>query len=438
MKTTRLAAAALLMGLPLRQALGWGQYGHQEVNACAADLMEDSVDSFQSFMRINKDALKRLAVTPDMDWKMLGSLKKLSPEELEAKRQANRHEHPLHFFEADAFIDPTAGPAAFKDLPSGENYQAAYELYQEKLKAHGDFVRQLDPGKPLEAQAHGTAPWRILQLYDLAVASLRGGDSAKAILYLGALGHYVGDMAQPFHTTLDYNGEHYHRPAAGIHSIFEEKILENAAFALLGGRNKARDGETLLWRLDATHSATLAATKAALGSQGLLSLRRKDVIAEIMALVESGYPEIEPLLASFARECARAQESSNGELYCAAGEKSGGRRSGPKVPAAVAEAFAAALLEGGPGAGRTVMQTAQRRMGQAAVLLARIWVSAYAEAGRPALSAKTVDFKELHVLDNYPVPDYLVPVGKKVTISSGLPRSLSAPRAWRSGDLPRR
>jgi hypothetical protein len=55
----------------------------------------------------------------------------------------------------------------------------------------------------------------------------------------------------------------------------------------------------------------------------------------------------------------------------------------------------------------TVLKAAEKRMADAAVLLARLWASAYRSGGSPHFGPTVVRFKDLRVLDSYPVPDYL-------------------------------
>jgi hypothetical protein len=76
----------------------------------------------------------------------------------------------------------------------------------------------------------------------------------------------------------------------------------------------------------------------------------------------------------------------------------------------VVAAFAAAPLSWRSGRTEhktTVFGGAQGRLGAAAALTARLWVSAFETAGSPHLGPGVVRFEDLRVLDRYPVPDYL-------------------------------
>src|SRR4051812_40532107 len=48
-------------------ALGWGSYGHQQINSAALKLVQES--PIARCLKSNSDLIIRLAVTPDVDWK---------------------------------------------------------------------------------------------------------------------------------------------------------------------------------------------------------------------------------------------------------------------------------------------------------------------------------------------------------------------------------
>lgn len=397
----RLVMAAMMAGAcQLPQAFGWGQYGHEQINQVAVELLQDQKHPMATCFNENLDTIKRLAITPDMDWKIMpGTSKKDLPQ---SKLLADKAEHPLHYFEADAF---TADASKMSSLPAGE-YRDVYPQYQKLLQANSENVKKMDK-KPLEATAHGTAPWRILQLYDLAVESLKANDQAKAILYLGALGHYVGDMSQPFHATLDYDGGGYPRPASGIHSTFEEKILEDAA-----GGKKSKNQSTQIWDTAATNNRVHSIAQAQLAN--IVPLPRERIVPEVIALVASGYPDVEILLKDFSNLCAKAQSGElslhsrgGGEAkpqYCVNVAKPGSHYAKTNVPAGLIKAFRNAAVE--ENSKTTGLELAEQRMAASSVLLARIWISAYAAAGNPEISGN-YEFDQLDVNGNYPMPTFL-------------------------------
>jgi hypothetical protein len=46
----------------------------------------------------------------------------------------------------------------------------------------------------------------------------------QALLYAGLMGHFVGDLAQPMHTSADYDG--WQREQGGLHAYFESEAVD--------------------------------------------------------------------------------------------------------------------------------------------------------------------------------------------------------------------
>jgi hypothetical protein len=156
MRAWACAAACLLACVP--SAFGWGGSGHEAASAAALGLLQGRRRALAQFLTPNSSLLRRLAGTPDSDWK-----------------DGFPDEQALHYFELDAFIAAEKDPDAVMLLPMGE-YLDVYAQYRSLLFSNADYVARLSPGKPLDPAAHGTAPWRVLQLYDAAVAAMRRRD----------------------------------------------------------------------------------------------------------------------------------------------------------------------------------------------------------------------------------------------------------------------
>jgi len=387
--------AALCLGLSASRAFGWGEYGHEQVNGAAVRLLLGRHRGLAQFLGPNSALLRRLSITPDADWK-----------------SSFAQEPPLHFFEVDAFIAAEKDPNTIGLLPTG-GYRDVYPQYRQLLASNAEYLQKMSPGKPLDPAAHGTAPWRVLQFYDLAVAAMRRHDPAQALFFLGVMGHYVADLAQPLHTTVDFDGERGGAPAAGVHFAFEEQILEKEALRRAGEAAPARDLRSGLWRTDATDQPVLAAAAEVLGHKRLAAIPRGSILPELFALVGGGYPLIQPLLQAFSRQCQAARRmASPGEAaaVCAPAFDSAGRSQPPQVPDLLVSAFATSALSvraGRSSYDTTVLKAAQMRLAEAAVLLARLWVSAYESGGRPSFGPTVARFEDMHVLEAYPVPDYL-------------------------------
>jgi hypothetical protein len=71
---------------------------------------------------------------------------------------------------------------------------------------------------------HGTLPWSIKRTYYNLIYAYRKMDKKKILKYTCDLGHYISDACVPLHTNSNYNGQHSHQ--LGIHSLWETQIPE--------------------------------------------------------------------------------------------------------------------------------------------------------------------------------------------------------------------
>jgi hypothetical protein len=153
----------------------------------------------------------------------------------------------------------------------GEEYATADGKYRKLLRENVAYILDYERNQS-EPSAYGTAPWRVLQFYDLSVSALKQNDATKALFYLGLLSHYLGDLAEPLNTTLNFDGRHYPMPA-------------NASSWHLRKRSLKR------YRSQAT---VYKETVYAMGPRGLEGLTRQRILPELLRLVDSGHPFIDP------------------------------------------------------------------------------------------------------------------------------------------------
>ena len=489
MKATNLVL--LLALLHAKQSWAWGSYGHQQINRAAVKFL--SRVPIGSCFSKNLVFLQRASITPDYEWKRVG--KKPPTLALNQRRAINdSFEHPLHYFEVDAFVPPPVTVLAINGLPSSE-FAVAFDPskghYPDLFVKNLARVREINPEKftesspnkrirnPLQptgrevAGANGSALWRVQQLFDLAVESLVNQSYEKAFFYMGTMGHYVGDLSQPFHGTLNFDGNYYkdaagkwrffnpaieNSPATGIHHTFEEAILAQAFLASTteqerktfsekyAGRcedlvrkaereivltesqikkriqscrsrySKRADPLTELWpKFDATEKEVLASMPLS----ALTPLASENLREEVLNLTASGYPYVEALLDTFAdvmREFPpkiRKIKQKPSEIEDS--DELPPRRS---IPVSAVRKFMNASLVGSK---KTVLQFAQLRMAESAMLLARIWQTVFDEAAKKGaapwecteLAYNTLS-DERHVgayldfaINNYPKPAYL-------------------------------
>jgi hypothetical protein len=161
-------------------ARAWGNGGHRMVNRLAASTLPASVPAFlRSDAAVNE--IDYLGPEPDR-WR--------SPAEPELNA-VQAQEHFIDLEPADAL-----GPLPHKRMD-----------FEAKVFASGQRPEKI-----------GLQPWEATEIWERLKAALREyraleaahqdtrGVEAAAIFYAGWLGHYVGDAAQPLHTTIDYNG----------------------------------------------------------------------------------------------------------------------------------------------------------------------------------------------------------------------------------------
>ena len=165
-------------------AFGWGAKGHQIVSYVGASLATDG----QAFWGANLDPMRQLSTVPDRLWKTPD----IKPQE--------GHQH---FFQIDSYFTP----AQYAQIPSFPR------SYSEAVTKYGES----------EILRNGTAPWRIRQLYKLALQEFKSGDMKSALEHAGAMSHYIGDLSQPLHVTENFNGQF--TGDSGIHSYFETTII---------------------------------------------------------------------------------------------------------------------------------------------------------------------------------------------------------------------
>ena len=113
----------------------------------------------------------------------------------------NNAQAPDHFIDLErvAWLDP---------LPPGR-YEFYRKLYEKRAAAHSDdYLPErvgLQPYITMEVYGRLKAAFR--EYRELLAAHKPTAPVEQAIiLYAGWLGHYVGDAAQPLHTTIYYNG----------------------------------------------------------------------------------------------------------------------------------------------------------------------------------------------------------------------------------------
>ncbi|MGH7896770.1 MAG: zinc dependent phospholipase C family protein [Candidatus Binatia bacterium] len=73
-------------------------------------------------------------------------------------------------------------------------------------------------------QERGTVPWTIEEHHQRMIRELRDGDWRQTVRAAGLAAHYVADATMPLHTTADYDGQKTGSP--GIHRAIEHDLVD--------------------------------------------------------------------------------------------------------------------------------------------------------------------------------------------------------------------
>jgi len=181
------AVLALIALIPIL-GVSWGNEGHQAINRAAAQKLPSDMPAF---LKASAEHLAYLGPEPDR-WR-----EKLEP-------QLKYSQEPDHFMDMELTDWMGKLPAdrylfirAIYDHRAADPKFAAPDMFPEKI----GFL----PYQTLEVYGRLKVAFRE---YRKAQKEGRSTSDAEAdvIYYAGWLGHYVGDGANPLHTTVQYNG----------------------------------------------------------------------------------------------------------------------------------------------------------------------------------------------------------------------------------------
>jgi hypothetical protein len=207
----------LLCALVAQQAFGWGNDGHQAINKAAARQVPRSMPAF---LRAAGPRLGYLGPEPDR-WR--------NKEEFSLKNA----QEPDHFIDLERV-------EWMKELPQGR-YAYYRALYEKRAAMGGVQVDGLAPDDLLPERV-GLQPYITMEIYDRLKVAFREYRRKKAahekttaveqniVFYMGWMGHYVGDGANPLHTTINFNGwvgdnPNHYTTEHKIHSQMESQFV---------------------------------------------------------------------------------------------------------------------------------------------------------------------------------------------------------------------
>jgi len=221
----------------------WGQVGHYSIaTAAIAAVREPSLRATLDANRerisfapdqLNADQIRaklargdfvELADVPDLVWKKVAA-------RVPGGRDVVTNtgpEHPNHYADIDR---PGADGRTLRELCLADKAQVSVGAWQAFYDAIGET----------NARSRGLLPFRVWQFFEAIVGWLTSGDIARAVCGMGVVSHYIGDACQPLHGSMLSDGYRDRAeaggktwPGRGVHSTFEDKMVDRFSQELLG------------------------------------------------------------------------------------------------------------------------------------------------------------------------------------------------------------
>jgi len=169
-----IAVSFLALGLS-----SWGFLVHRTINQLAVYSLPEPL---QSYFHQDQNYLVANAPRPDI------------------RRNTDKSEATKHFIDLEAY-----GPNAANNMPL--NWADAVKKYSE------DTLLK-----------YGWAPYLIINELDKLTSAFRSKNKDSILFYAADIGHYIGDVHVPLHTTINYDGQLTNQK--GLHSMWESFIPE--------------------------------------------------------------------------------------------------------------------------------------------------------------------------------------------------------------------
>jgi hypothetical protein len=157
----------------------WGFFGHEKINYYAVFLLPPELIELY---KKNSDYLVEHSVDPDK------------------RRYAITEEAPRHYIDLDYY-----GKYPFDTLP--RNWNDALNSFSNDT-----------------LQKHGIVPYWVEEMQRRLVKAFKDKKLREVLRISAEIGHYIGDMHVPLHTTSNYNGQKTNQN--GIHGFWESRVPE--------------------------------------------------------------------------------------------------------------------------------------------------------------------------------------------------------------------
>lgn len=214
MKLSILLIASLSF-VNFQKSFAWGGRGHDSICQAAVYLVQNK--ELKNFLTMRPHTMGHLCNVPDIYWKTLGS-------------EVGQLGNATHFIDVEVIGLPldkipldyktivkeyTGSKNKFKEgtvysVPTefGSLWWRADQFFRRIILLKSSFETAEEPKNGKEEQDEKS-------VYNSSVYSM--------MLNMGLMGHFVGDNAQPLHTTADYDG--YKAGHGGLHSYYEEAVV---------------------------------------------------------------------------------------------------------------------------------------------------------------------------------------------------------------------
>jgi hypothetical protein len=189
---------SVILFLSNQNANAWGRHGHAIVNSTAAYLIANKI---MPEIKPYAFDLAYYSNIPDIAWRVPAT----------GKIEAPQHYMDMEIFNAQLEHSKVQNP---------------YEL------SRAEFAEKF----PHIKEQAGRAWWRIREMQtllqelqahlskDKLTIEERHKHQARWLVIAGTMGHYVGDLSQPLHTTENYDGQKSNQK--GVHAFFEDQMVD--------------------------------------------------------------------------------------------------------------------------------------------------------------------------------------------------------------------
>lgn len=200
--------SALLLSIAFFSSFSWawGKRGHALICETAAylALSDEKPGEFPHFLKVHSFDLGYYCNVPDIIWKRPATYSKESP----------NHFMDLEIFDRQISKKSKSEEASIYRI-SRLDFEKSHKDIPEKMGRSWWRIQELE--KELESLSQ--------KLKDKELGREKHQDlQAKWLLYAGAMGHYIGDLAMPLHVSENYDGQLTNQK--GIHHYFEESLVD--------------------------------------------------------------------------------------------------------------------------------------------------------------------------------------------------------------------